>query len=132
MRENVSSLISLAEGWEDRWVKSTHKGADAGRFEVSKGEFNSGDASDAGLKTMEDYRFYQISAAFDAFSNEGKNLVFQFSAKHEQNIDCGGGYFKLMPANTDQEDFNGDSEYLYVLVASLRRILREWCFERTL
>jgi len=38
-------------------------------------------------------------------------LVLQFSIKHEQNIDCGGGYVKLLPAGLDQDRFNGDSEY---------------------
>lgn len=98
------------EAWESRWVKSTNKGSDAGDFQLSAGEFNA-DPKDTGMKTMEDYRFYQISAAFDPFSNKDKPLVFQFSAKHEQNIDCGGGYFKLLPAGTDQENFSGDSEY---------------------
>jgi len=37
--------------------------------------------------------------------------VLQFSVKHEQKIDCGGGYIKLLPPNTDQEGFTGDSKY---------------------
>lgn len=31
--------------------------------------------------------------------------------KHEQNIDCGGGYVKLFPNSLDQTDMHGDSEY---------------------
>jgi len=31
--------------------------------------------------------------------------------KHEQSIDCGGGYIKILPTGLDQENFNGDSEY---------------------
>jgi hypothetical protein len=31
--------------------------------------------------------------------------------KHEQNIDCGGGYVKLFPSSLDQKDMHGDSEY---------------------
>jgi len=38
-------------------------------------------------------------------------LVVQFSVKHQQNIDCGGGYVKLLPDTTDQAGFNGDSAY---------------------
>jgi len=38
-------------------------------------------------------------------------LVIQYSVKHEQKIDCGGGYIKLMPKGVDQENFNGDSPY---------------------
>eukprot|EP01094_Clydonella_sp_ATCC50884_P020968 TRINITY_DN448_c0_g1_i1.p2 TRINITY_DN448_c0_g1~~TRINITY_DN448_c0_g1_i1.p2 ORF type:complete len:394 (-),score=213.17 TRINITY_DN448_c0_g1_i1:317-1498(-) len=99
------------ESWEGRWVKSTNKGSDAGEFIVTPGEFYKDAVADRGLKTNEDYRFYQISAKFEPFSNKDKTLVFQFSAKHEQNLDCGGGYFKLLPAGVDQEDFNGDTDY---------------------
>jgi len=38
-------------------------------------------------------------------------LVVQYRVKHEQNIDCGGGYLKLLPAGLDQATFNGDSAY---------------------
>jgi len=31
--------------------------------------------------------------------------------KHEQNIDCGGGYVKLLPASTDPAKFHGESQY---------------------
>ena len=49
----------------------------------------------AGIKTTQDAKFYAVSAAFDKFSNEGKTVVIQFSIKHEQRIDCGGGYVKV-------------------------------------
>ncbi len=64
-----------------------------------------------GLQTSEDARFYGISAKFDEFSNEGKTLVIQFTVKHEQKIDCGGGYVKVYPAGTDQKGLTGDSPY---------------------
>lgn len=38
-------------------------------------------------------------------------MVVQFTVKHEQNIDCGGGYVKLFPDSLDQTDMHGDSEY---------------------
>ncbi len=50
----------------------------------------------SGLQTSQDARFYAISHKFDSFSNEGKDLVIQFQVKHEQNIDCGGGYVKVL------------------------------------
>lgn len=37
--------------------------------------------------------------------------MLQFTVKHEQNIDCGGGYAKLYPADLDQKDLHGDSKY---------------------
>jgi len=98
-------------GWESRWVKSTSKGSDAGEFDATAGKYYNS-ASDKGLHTKQDARFYQISAKIPkSFSNKGKDLIFQFSVKHEQNIDCGGGYFKLMPGPLDQTSFNGDSKY---------------------
>ena len=48
-----------------------------------------------GLKTSVDAHFYATSAKFDSFSNRDKTIVVQFTVKHEQKIDCGGGYVKV-------------------------------------
>ena len=48
-----------------------------------------------GIQTSENAKFYARSASFESFSNEGKTLVIQFTVKHEQKIDCGGGYVKV-------------------------------------
>lgn len=64
-----------------------------------------------GLQTSQDARFYAFSSRFDDFNNKGKTLVIQFTVKHEQNIDCGGGYIKLFPSGLNQEDMHGDSVY---------------------
>merc|ERR1711902_253171 len=40
-----------------------------------------------------------------------KPLVVQFTVKHEQNIDCGGGYVKLFDCSLDQAGMHGDSPY---------------------
>lgn len=65
-----------------------------------------------GIQTSQDARFYALSARFDEkFSNEGKDLVIQFTVKHEQNIDCGGGYVKVFPSTVDQKDMHGESPY---------------------
>lgn len=45
--------------------------------------------------------------------------MVQFTVKHEQNIDCGGGYVKLFPASLNQEDMHGDSEYNIMFGGSL-------------
>lgn len=65
----------------------------------------------AGIQTSEDYRFYAISAEFPEFSNKDKTLVFQFSVKHEQKLDCGGGYMKLLSGEVDQKKFGGETPY---------------------
>jgi calreticulin len=91
------------DAWESRWVTSKSKESEgtAGRWELSEN----------GLKTGQDARFYQISSEFPEFSNKGKTLVLQYSVKHGQKIDCGGGYVKLLPKGLDQAHFNGDSVY---------------------
>jgi len=99
--------------WQSRWVEST-KRDERGSLGLSAGKCFTDEKVETGLKTLDDARFYAYSAAFPAFSNEGKDLVFQFSVKHEQSIDCGGAYLKLHPEGLDQKNYNGDSEY-YVM-----------------
>jgi calreticulin len=101
--------------WEKRWVKSTFKESEGtqGKWEVAHGSFYGDAQADKGLRTSEDARFYQITAAFDKeFSNKDKDLIVQYSVKHEQKIDCGGGYLKILPTEgVDQKVFNGDTPY---------------------
>jgi calreticulin len=56
-----------------------------------------------------------LSTKFDKdFSNDKKTLVVQFSVKHEQNIDCGGGYLKLFGCSPDafeSEKMHGETPY---------------------
>ena len=64
------------------------------------------------MQTSQDARFYAYTSKFTpSFSSVGKDLVLQYSVKHTQKIDCGGGYVKVLPADVDQENFNGDSQY---------------------
>ncbi|KAL6560590.1 Calreticulin-1 [Orobanche gracilis] len=99
-------------GWESRWVGSEWKKDEnlAGEWNYTSGKWN-GDPNDKGIQTSEDYRFYAISAEFPEFSNKDKTLVFQFSVKHEQKLDCGGGYMKLLSGEVDQKKFGGDTPY---------------------
>lgn len=99
------------ESWTDRWVYSKEKGSDAGKFKLSAGKYFNDEKQDQGIQTSTDYRFYQVSSKIDEFSNKDDTLVLQFSVKHEQSIDCGGGYIKLLPAGLDQSKFGGDSDY---------------------
>jgi len=99
------------EAWEKRWVQSTHKGAEAGKFELTAGKFYGDAEKDKGLQTSQDARFYGLSAEHKPFSNRDKPLVVQFTVKHEQNIDCGGGYVKMFDCSLDQTDMHGDSPY---------------------
>jgi len=92
--------------WESKWVQSEHDSG-YGAFVATAGKHG----SDVGLQTSQDAKFYSLTAAFDKFSSEGKDLVVQYSVKFEQGIDCGGGYLKLSPSTADQKDYHGDTVY---------------------
>merc|ERR1711959_116797 len=100
----------FGDGWEGRWVQSKAKDG-RGVMKVSAGKFYGDAEAGKGLQTSQDAKFYAISSKHTEFSNEGKTLVVQFSVKHEQDIDCGGAYVKLLPASLDAKKFQGDSEY---------------------
>lgn len=93
--------------WADRWV--TAEGS--GKVDVTAGNWYGDEELDKGLHTTQDAKFYHVAAAHSEFSNKDKDLVLQFSVKHQQSIDCGGGYLKFMPSGGDLEGFNGDTEY---------------------
>jgi len=101
-------------GWDSRWVVSDNKKSDgtAGTWDLSAGTYFGDAKHEAGLHTTQDARFYSISTKFaKSFSNKDNSVVIQFSVKHQQNIDCGGGYLKILPEGLDQSTFNGDSAY---------------------
>lgn len=98
--------------WKDTWIYSEHPGKEFGKFEGTAGKFFNDEETDHGIQTSEDARFYALSHKFAPFSNEDKSVVFQFSVKHEQNIDCGGGYIKVFDCGLKQTDMHGDSPYL--------------------
>jgi len=97
----------------NRWVVSKWKQdtGEAGEWEWSPGRWTA--YSDRkGIRTTQDARFYAIASKLNKpFDNTNKPLVFQMKVKHEQKIDCGGGYAKLLPSNVDVEKFNGDTPY---------------------
>ena len=102
------------DGGMAKWKSSAWKEAEGakGEFEVTAGDFFGDAEINKGIKTTPDARFYNAYAPLDeTFTNEGKDLVLQFSAKNEQGIDCGGGYIKLLPKSSDMSDFSGDTPY---------------------
>jgi len=103
--------FSDGDAFADRWISSTAKGAEMGVFRLSAGKFYNDEEIDKGLQTSQDARFYGISTKFESFSNEGKPLVIQFQVKHEQDIDCGGGYVKVFGSDLDQTGMHGDTPY---------------------
>lgn len=104
------------ESWKDRWTVPTKwKGKDEmGEWVHTAGKWH-GNPADMGIQTGDDARFYGLSAKMDKpfNSSDGKDIVVQYSVKHEQDIDCGGAYIKLLPGGDkfSAEKFGGDSPY---------------------
>merc|ERR1712100_521279 len=48
---------------------------------------------------------------FDSFSNAGKDLIIQYQAKYEKDVECGGGYVKVGPKIEDQTAFGDPTVY---------------------
>lgn len=97
---------------ETRWVipSDWKDSSELGKWEWTAGKWYA-DENDKGIKTSQDARFYGISAKLsEPFTNKDKELVLQFSVKHEQRIDCGGAYIKLL-GDMDQSKFGGDTPY---------------------
>jgi len=110
----VQEEFNDGDAWTKRWIQSKHK-TDYGDFKLTHGKFYGDAEADKGIQTSQDAHFYANGRKMDkTFNNDGKTLVLQFSVKHEQTIDCGGGYIKILPDNTDLSKFNGDDKY-YVM-----------------
>merc|ERR1712166_770524 len=75
------------------------------------GKWFGDEKEDAGIQTSADSKFYGLSAGFESFSNEGKNLIIQYQAKYEKDIECGGGYVKIGPKMADAAAFGDPTEY---------------------
>jgi len=102
------------ESWQSRWVVSDWKKSEgtAGKWTHTAGNWYGDKDADKGIQTSEDARFYAISSKIPKpFTNKGKDLVVQFQIRFPQNIDCGGGYIKLLGSNIDQKNFGGDTPY---------------------
>ena len=109
------------ERWRNRWVQSTND-SQFGHFRVSSGKFYGHKEKDKGLQTTQNSRFYAISASFKPFSNKGKTLVIQYTVKHEQKMDCGGGYIKVFPS--DLLSYLSSSLFLSQALGKLPRLAR--------
>uniref|UniRef100_A0A0D9YIK9 Calreticulin n=1 Tax=Oryza glumipatula TaxID=40148 RepID=A0A0D9YIK9_9ORYZ len=87
------------------------------RFEGAKGKLERSNTRQEDIleilmtKTTLDARHFAISAKIPEFSNKGRTLVLQYSIKFEQDIECGGGYIKLMSGYVNQKKFSGDTPY---------------------
>ena len=67
---------------------------------------------DEGIKTGPDASFFGITAPLTSeVTNEGKDLVVSYTVRHEQSVDCGGSYIKLLPPGFEAKKFSGDTPY---------------------
>ncbi|RUS23730.1 Calreticulin/calnexin, partial [Jimgerdemannia flammicorona] len=107
----LEETFNDGDAWTKRWTVSNYRD-DLGKVELSAGKWFADEKELVGLQTTEDYRFYALATSLKKpFNNTDKDFVAQFSVKHEQKIDCGGGYLKFYPSKFDAKTFNGDSEY---------------------
>ena len=104
---------TFGKGWRSRWTDSTWKKSEGtqGNWVESAGKFHGDAEEDKGIQTGTDAKFYGISASFDSFSNEGKDLIIQYQAKYENDIECGGGYVKVGPKMSDPTAFGDPTPY---------------------
>merc|ERR1711977_492894 len=98
---------------ESRWTVSKWKESEgtAGTWKLNAGKWFSDEKADQGIQTQEDSKFFGISASFDSFSNKGKDLIIQYQAKYEKDVECGGGYLKIGPKQADLSNFGDPTPY---------------------
>jgi calreticulin len=108
-------MFCILQKWTKRWTESSKwkPKEEMGTWKHTAGEWY-GDAEDKGIQTSVDARFFGISAPLQKTYTSGtKDLVIQYSVKHEQKLDCGGAYIKLLTGGKkfDGQKFGGDSPY---------------------
>merc|ERR1719371_113722 len=96
--ESLHVHCECSEGTQGKWVSAA-------------GKWFSDEAEDKGIQTSEDSKFFGISAGFDSFSNAGKELIIQYQAKYEKDVECGGGYLKMGPMLDDPKTFGDPTVY---------------------
>merc|ERR1712187_627191 len=104
--------MGFGDGWEKRWTVSKWKDSEgtAGKWEAATGKWFK-DAEDKGIQTAQDSRFFGIAAGFDSFSNADMDLIIQYQAKYEKDVECGGGYLKIGPKLDDLTTFGDPTPY---------------------
>lgn len=113
----VSAKIHFQENfdddsWKQTWRPPKQTSLDLGKVDVSSGKFFADEQINRGLKTLSNMKFYALTAPFEnAVSNRDGDLVVQFSVKHEQGLNCGGGYIKLLSSKVDVDNFSGQTPY---------------------
>ncbi len=109
---SVSAEVFFKDSFEslDNWTASEWKSStEMGKFELKAGKWAESD--NFSLATQTDARFYGSSASFKSFSNKNKDLIVQYTAKYDKDVECGGGYVKLGPKMADATKFGDPTPY---------------------
>merc|ERR1712190_648375 len=69
------------------------------------------EAEDTGIQTGGDSKFFGMSASLDSFSSEEKELIIQYQAKYEKDMECGGAYRKIGPEMSDPSPYGDPTVY---------------------
>merc|ERR1719335_535703 len=104
---------TFGDGWDSRWTVSKWKDSEgtSGTWDTSAGKWHADAKEDIGIITNQDSKFFGISAGFESFSNKGKDLIIQYQAKYEKDVECGGGYLKIGPKLADPTSFGDPTPY---------------------
>merc|ERR1740129_2218649 len=102
--------------WQDLFFGDLRYGLggpmDFEQMEGQRGHFwHVDEADNTGIQTGEDSKFFGISAGFDSFSNDGSELIIQYQAKYEKDVECGGGYVKVGSKLEDPTAFGDPTPY---------------------
>lgn len=104
--ERFNDPTTLSKNWKVPEAPLKNKAGD----EIPLGQWA---VEDGVLKTTEDSRFYELTSKLShPFTNKDQDLVVQLTVRHPQQIDCGGGYIKLLGKDVDQKTFSGEAPYL--------------------
>merc|ERR1712087_131617 len=104
---------TFGSGWEDRWTASKWKESEgtSGKWVAAAGKWHVDESENTGMQTGEDSKFFGMASSFESFSNEGKDLIIQYQAKYEKDVECGGGYLKIGPKLDDLATFGDPTPY---------------------
>lgn len=126
----VSAKIFLSEtfdsdNWQSTWKVPSNNPNTLGHWEVSAGKFFADEKVNRGLRTLNDLHFYALTTPLkEVFNNEKGDLVVQFSAKNEQNLDCGGAYIKVRTGTIVKDHVFTFFSYFLMMLMSVNSVVK--------
>ncbi len=109
----VHFLEEFGPDWESRWIKSDWRTNQQGTLIRTKGLWYGDDEMSYGVQTRGNRKYFARSARLESpFVTAGVPFVLQYSVKFEEDIECGGGYIKLVKEGFDPKSFGGETPML--------------------